>query len=99
MNKLALILCLVACGGSKPTPSSTTPPAPAPDLPAMGKPMAPPIAPPVVASGNPRNDLIPREILLGNPERINVQVSPDGKHLSWLAPKDGVMNVWVAPLG
>jgi len=24
-------------------------------------------------------------------------VSPDGKYLSWLAPSDGVLNVWVAP--
>ena len=25
------------------------------------------------------------------------QLSPDGKWLSWMAPKDGVLNVWVAP--
>ncbi len=42
-------------------------------------------------------ELIPREALFGNPERANVQVSPDGKHLSWVAPVDGVLNVWVAP--
>lgn len=47
--------------------------------------------------GKPRADLIPREVLFGNPERSNVQISPDGKYLSWLAPSDGVMNVWVAP--
>jgi dipeptidyl aminopeptidase/acylaminoacyl peptidase len=39
--------------------------------------------------------LIPRDVLLGNPERANPQISPDGKHLSWLAPDDaGVMQVW-----
>ena len=42
-------------------------------------------------------ELIPREALFGNPERANVQISPDGKYLSWTAPVNGVMNVWVAP--
>ena len=42
--------------------------------------------------------LIPRDALFGNPERASVQISPDGQHLSWLAPLDGVLNVWVAPV-
>ena len=42
-------------------------------------------------------DLIARDALFGNPERTNVQISHDGKYLSWTAPVDGVMNVWVAP--
>ncbi|TKR29326.1 S9 family peptidase [Luteimonas gilva] len=41
-------------------------------------------------------ELIPREALFGNPERAAVQISPDGKYLSWIAPLDGVVNVWVA---
>ncbi|WP_338444939.1 S9 family peptidase [Pelagerythrobacter marensis] len=41
--------------------------------------------------------LIPREDLFGNPTRSSGRLSPDGKWLSWLAPKDGVMNVWMAP--
>jgi dipeptidyl aminopeptidase/acylaminoacyl peptidase len=41
--------------------------------------------------------LIPRQALFGNPDRASVQVSPDGTHLSWLAPLDGVLNVWVSP--
>lgn len=40
--------------------------------------------------------LIPRKILFGNPDRTNVQISRDGRRLAWLAPKDGVLNVWVA---
>src|SRR5688500_8212639 len=44
-------------------------------------------------------ELIQRDALFGNPERVNVQISPDGKHLSWVAPLDGVQNVWVAPVG
>lgn len=42
--------------------------------------------------------VIPRDALYGNPERADVQISPDGKQLSWLAPVDGVLNVWVAPV-
>jgi len=42
-------------------------------------------------------DLIPREPLFGNPERTQGRISPDGRHVSWVAPKDGVLNVWVAP--
>jgi dipeptidyl aminopeptidase/acylaminoacyl peptidase len=38
--------------------------------------------------------LIPREVLFGNPERTLPRLSPDGTKISWLAPKDGVMNVW-----
>lgn len=43
--------------------------------------------------------LIPRDDLFGNPTRSNGRISPDGKWLSWLAPKDGVMNIWLAPTG
>jgi len=41
--------------------------------------------------------LIPRDDLFGNPSRAQGKISPDGKWLSWLAPHDGVMNIWVAP--
>ncbi|MGQ0741205.1 MAG: S9 family peptidase [Alphaproteobacteria bacterium] len=45
------------------------------------------------------NPIIPRQVIFGNPERTSAQVSPDGRQISFLAPKDGVLNVWVAPLG
>ncbi len=44
-------------------------------------------------------DLIPREVLFGNPERTSPRISPDGSRLAWIAPRDGVLNVWVAPVG
>jgi dipeptidyl aminopeptidase/acylaminoacyl peptidase len=44
-------------------------------------------------------DLIPREVLFGNPERISPHISPDGTRLAWIAPREGVLNVWVAPIG
>ena len=43
-------------------------------------------------------ELIPRKVLFGNPERTSVKLSHDGAHISYLAPVDGVMNVWVAPV-
>ena len=46
---------------------------------------------------NNEASLIPRKILFGNPDRINVRLSPDGKHISFIAPVDGVLNVWVGP--
>lgn len=41
--------------------------------------------------------ILPRELLFGNPEKTAVRLSPDGEHISYLAPRDGVLNVWVAP--
>jgi dipeptidyl aminopeptidase/acylaminoacyl peptidase len=43
--------------------------------------------------------LIPREVLFGNPSRVSPRLSPDGERLAFLAPKDGVLNVWVGPVG
>jgi dipeptidyl aminopeptidase/acylaminoacyl peptidase len=37
--------------------------------------------------------------LFGNPDRTQARISPDGSWLSWLAPQDGVLNMWVAPTG
>ena len=43
--------------------------------------------------------LIPREVLFGNPEKTGPQISPDGTTLAYLAPSDGVLNVWVRTVG
>ena len=42
--------------------------------------------------------LIPRAVLFGNPVKAGAQLSPNGRWLSWMAPVNGVMNVWVAPV-
>ena len=42
--------------------------------------------------------LIARDVLFGNPDRAAVRLSPDGTQISYLAPDEGVMNVWVAPV-
>jgi dipeptidyl aminopeptidase/acylaminoacyl peptidase len=43
--------------------------------------------------------LVPRTVLFGNPDKALAQISPDGQRLSYLAPDDGVLNVWVGPVG
>ncbi|MBC7348483.1 MAG: S9 family peptidase [Candidatus Aminicenantes bacterium] len=42
--------------------------------------------------------LVPRDLLFGNPDKASVQLSPDGKYLSFLAPVNNVLNVWVGPV-
>ncbi len=39
--------------------------------------------------------MIPRQVLFGNPEKSMARISPDGEYLSYLAPVEGVLNVWV----
>jgi dipeptidyl aminopeptidase/acylaminoacyl peptidase len=43
--------------------------------------------------------VIPRSVLFGNPERTSPRISPDGTRLAWIAPRDSVLNAWVAPIG
>lgn len=42
--------------------------------------------------------LIPRSVLFGNPDRAAARLSPNGKRLAYLAPVEGVLNVWVGPI-
>lgn len=44
------------------------------------------------------SNLIPRSVLFGNPQKASARVSPNGKWLAYLAPVDGILNVWVAPI-
>ncbi|MFO0837795.1 MAG: S9 family peptidase [Phycisphaerae bacterium] len=43
-------------------------------------------------------ELLPRKLIFGNPDRNSPKLSPDGKNLAYLAPVNGVMNIWVGPL-
>jgi dipeptidyl aminopeptidase/acylaminoacyl peptidase len=94
LRRIAVVFAasLSACGGAEPAP--VKPPTTASTLPQ-------PAALPSSSSAKPppRADasLLPRKTIFGNPERALLRVSPDGKQLAWLAPKDGVLNVWVAP--
>ena len=40
--------------------------------------------------------MIPRQVLFGNPEKSMARINPDGEYLSYLAPVEGVLNVWIA---
>ncbi|MBN1947769.1 MAG: S9 family peptidase [Bradymonadales bacterium] len=43
--------------------------------------------------------LIPRQVLFGNPTYRSASISPGGNRLAYLAPLDGVLNVWVRTVG
>ncbi len=56
-----------------------------------------PVAP-LLAQAADQPPLIPREVLFGNPEIIGVSLSPDGRRIAYLAPDQGVLNLWVRNL-
>ena len=84
MFRTTLLATSLACALAACSDRSTAPAAQASD-PAAGQ------------SAPKEVELIARDALFGNPERASVQISPDGKYLSWIAPLEGVMNVWIAP--
>jgi dipeptidyl aminopeptidase/acylaminoacyl peptidase len=53
---------------------------------------------PVVGETARAGELIPRKTLFGNPERAAPMISPDGRLIAFTAARDGVMNLWVAPV-
>lgn len=42
---------------------------------------------------------IPLDVLMGNPEKAAPSLSPDGRRMAYLAPVNGVLNVWVGRFG
>lgn len=40
--------------------------------------------------------IIPKSVIFGNPQRDAPSISPDGTKLAWLAPSNGLLNLWVA---
>jgi dipeptidyl aminopeptidase/acylaminoacyl peptidase len=53
---------------------------------------------PTATPSGHKTGLIPREVLFGNPEKAAARMSHDGQWLSFLAPLEGVLNVWVGPI-
>ena len=43
-------------------------------------------------------ELIPLDVLFGNPENTSPLLSPDGRYLAYLAPYNQVMNIYVRDL-
>ena len=84
---------LAACGS--PQPVAPNPPAP-PPAPVAATPPAPPAPPPAAApQADPK--LLPRKLLFGNPDHLMPSLSPNGNQIAFIAPDNGVLNVWVAP--
>ena len=79
---IALVLGLLGCSRETPDTAPTAPPAA----------QATKTADETVAP-----TLIPREMLFGNPARFRGRLSPSGEQVSYLAPVEGVMNIWVGP--
>jgi len=44
-------------------------------------------------------EIIPRDVLFGNPEYAGPALSPDGKLLAFLKPEKGVLNIFVRTVG
>ena len=43
--------------------------------------------------------LIPIEDFFRNPEQTDFELSPDGTHLAWVGPHDGVLNLYMREIG
>lgn len=87
-------LCLLACASGGESPS---PPTPTGETTSAATP-APTPTPPPRPTAKADDALIPRAVFSGNPDFTNVQISPDGSQVAYLAPFEGVMNLWIAPI-
>jgi dipeptidyl aminopeptidase/acylaminoacyl peptidase len=111
---LVVTLSLSGCSAkSKPTPEEVpaapaavkeapaeTPVATSPEVTPEAKPVEETVAaePSKETPATAGTALIPRRTLFGNPDKSLARISPDGTRISYLAPLDGVLNVFVAPL-
>ena len=84
---------------SPPAPSATAAAADAARQPPQTTTSQPPKGPAKTKSTTKEFKLIPRKVLFGNPQKASARISPNGKWLSYLAPVEGILNVWVCPLG
>ena len=83
---LMLMLAISGCDSNTTTETQSEPVADASSEPAAAATLEPP-------------PLIERSVLFGNPTRFQGRLSPDGKQMSFRAPLDGVMNLWVGKRG
>ena len=62
--------------------------------------LPPPTSADARSSSPPLPPVIPRAVLFGNPERVQPQISPDGRRLAYLKPDSAdVLQVWVKTIG
>ncbi len=90
---IALLPFLAAACGEAPPPLTPTPPVTTTTAP----PLATVAPPPVTTATPPRADasLTHRTVFFADFDHAQPKISPDGKRLAFLAPVDGVLNVWV----
>lgn len=46
-----------------------------------------------------QSEKVPLDALFSPPAQTNAQISPDKQHISFLAPSDGHLTVWLEPIG
>ena len=51
-----------------------------------------------IANAGTNPPLIPRQILFGDPDKSQPQISPDGTKIGYLAQVNSVLNIWVMPV-
>ena len=51
----------------------------------------------VLTNCSKEETLISRKVIFGNPDKASLKISPNHQMLSYLAPLNDVLNVWVAP--
>lgn len=47
--------------------------------------------------GEAAADLLAREAFFSHPDRVSPTLSPDGRHIAYLAPDGGRVSIWLAP--
>jgi dipeptidyl aminopeptidase/acylaminoacyl peptidase len=50
-----------------------------------------------IGSSSPQ-ELLPRQVIFGNPDKENLTISPNHQMISFLAPFNNVLNLWMAPI-
>jgi dipeptidyl aminopeptidase/acylaminoacyl peptidase len=56
-----------------------------------------PLTEPASSASDNSAPLIPRQALFSNPDKALPKLSPSGSRISYLAPVNGVLNIWVGP--
>ena len=86
---IILLLSLSACDSSTETSTAQQSASPSSDV----------TEAPVTEQLVEQPPIIERSVLFGNPLRFQGRLSPDGTKMSFRAPLDGVMNLWVGDRG
>ncbi len=98
MRAVCLALALAACGGGRASSPDPTLPGPGSAGSATAPEPSKPVPAVVHAVGHPSGTVTPRIAFFQNPVNTQVKLSPDGKHLVWLQPRNSVPLPVLAPI-